>query len=169
MAQVPGSGFSFQDVINVFGGDGTFSNYYRGGPYVPNIPQNYGIPDNPNGMELAQFANATNYSPFSASASGSTTSFNLGNKTVPNTRVMSTLATASASGGNNSFSYNWRVIGSGGGASGASVSGNGTQCSVQCTALLNGGSYVDVACDINDGTSQQTVTARCNFNYFNTV
>jgi hypothetical protein len=109
------------------------------------------------------------YTPFTASASGSSTSFNLGNKTTPTTRVMSTLATASASGGNNSFSYSWRVIGSGGGASGASVSGNGTQCSVQCTAQLNGGNYVDVACDISDGTSAQTVTARCSFNYFNTV
>lgn len=109
------------------------------------------------------------YTPFTASASGSTTSYNLGLSTSPQTRVMSTLATASASGGTNSFSYNWRVVGSGGGATGATASGNGTQCSVQCTAKLNGGSYVDVACDISDGVSSQTVNARCTFNYFNTV
>lgn len=168
MAQVPGSGFSFQDVVNVFGGDGYFSNYYRGGPFVPNIPQNYGVPDNPNGMELAQFANATNYVPFSASASGSTASFNLGNSTTPRTRVMSTLATASASGGNGSFSYSWRVIGSSG-VTGPSAGGNSNSVAVQCTATLNAGGYVDVACDISDGTSTQTVTARCNFNYFNTL
>ena len=168
MAQVPGSGFSFVDVVNVFGGDGTFSNYYRGGPYVPNIPQNYGIPDNPSGMELAQFANATNYVPFSASASGSTASYNLGLAVNPKTRVMSTNASASAWGGNGNFSYSWRVIGSGS-VAGPSVSGNSNLCSVQCTATLNAGGYVDVACDISDGTSSQTVTARCNFNYFNTL
>ncbi|MGS8561368.1 hypothetical protein, partial [Salmonella enterica] len=61
MAQVPASGFSFQDVVNVFGGSGSLVDYYRGGPYVPNIPQNYGIADNPGGLELIQFANATNY------------------------------------------------------------------------------------------------------------
>jgi len=168
MAQVPGSGFSLQDVVNVFGGDGNFYYYYRGGPYVPNIPQNYGIPDNPAGLELAQFANATNYSPFSASASGSTATFNNGNKNTPATRVMSTLATASAWGGNGNFSYSWRVIGSGG-VSNPNAGGNGSQVAVGATANINGGGYVDVACDITDGTSWQTVTARCNFNYYSTL
>jgi hypothetical protein len=108
------------------------------------------------------------YTPFTASASGSNTSYNNGNKNTPATRVMSTLATASASGGNGSFSYSWRVIGSGG-VTGANAGGNGTQVAVGATATINGGGYVDVACDITDGTSWQTVTARCTFNYYSTL
>lgn len=168
MAQVPASGFSFQDVVNVFGGSGSFVDYYRGGPYVPNIGQNAAISTTSAGLELAQFANATNYSPFSASASGSTANYNLGLSTTPKTRSMSTLATASASGGNGSFSYSWRVTGSSNVTS-PSAGGNSNQCSVSCVATLNTPGWVDVACDISDGTSSQTVTARCNFNYFNTV
>jgi hypothetical protein len=168
VAQVPGSAFSFQDVVNVFGGSGSFADYYRGGPYVPNIPQNYAIADNPSGLELVQFANATNYVPFSASASGGTASYNIGLATSPKTRFMSTNATATASGGNGSFSYSWRVTGSSG-VTGASASGTSSVVSVSCTATLNVRGYVDVACDISDGVSTQTVTARCTFNYYNTV
>ena len=141
----------------------TLASLYRGGGIVPNIPQNYGIPAS-GGIYLSHFYGATSY----ASASGSTASYNLGNATVPKTRVMSTIATASASGGNGSFSYNWRVIGSSGVTS-PSAGSTSNQCAVQATATLNGGGYVDVACDISDGTSSQTVTARCNFNYFNTL
>ncbi|QNK01656.1 hypothetical protein [Dyella telluris] len=168
MATVPANP-SLQDLVNVFGGPGDLFSYARGGGLVPNISQNYGVSDNSWYLELAQFVGATNYVPFTASATGSTVSFNLGNKTTPTTRVMSTLATAYASGGTGNFSYNWRVIGWGGGASGATAGSNTNQVSAQCTALLNGGSYVDVACDISDGVSSQTVTARCSMNYFNTV
>jgi len=168
MAQVPGSAFSFQDVVNVFGGSGTFSDYYRGGPYVPNISQNYAIADNPGGLALDQFANATNYVPFTASASGNTVSYNLGLNTMPKTRFMSTTANASASGGTGGFSFSWRMTGSSGIAS-PSVSGNTSSCGVSGTATLNAGGYIDVACDISDGVSSQTVYARVNFNYFNTV
>lgn len=108
------------------------------------------------------------YTPFSASAAGSNANYNNGNSNTPKTRVMGALATASAWGGNGSFSYSWRVTGSSG-VTGASAGGNSNQCNVQCTATINAGGYVDVACDITDGTSWQTVTTRCNFNYFSSL
>lgn len=45
-AETGGNDISFQDIVNEFGGTGGAGlvEYYRGGPYVPNIPENINIP-----------------------------------------------------------------------------------------------------------------------------
>lgn len=53
-----GTNPTFLQVQAFFGGGNAFSQYYRGGPYVPNIPANYAIPTSPEGMALRQFSGA---------------------------------------------------------------------------------------------------------------
>ncbi len=53
-----GSNPSFSQIRAFFGGSNNFKDYYRGGPYVPNIPANNAIPTGPAGMSMRQFSGA---------------------------------------------------------------------------------------------------------------
>jgi len=153
MAQVPSSGFSFQDVVNVFGGSGLLGDYYRGGSYVPNIPQNYGIADNPANLALDQFANATNYMPMSgyitpnpASASGQ------GAQTV--------YLSCALSGGVAPYTTNWYIESStaGGGGTGSVLNQSGFGASVIGNANRTSGGYFNgvIVCYVRDATGAET-------------
>lgn len=81
---------------------------------------------------------------------------------------MSTGATASASGGG-SISYQWSIAGSSN-IAGPTLSGaNSATCSVQGTITLNTPGTVDLICVISNGGASITVSARLNYNYFNTL
>lgn len=98
---VPSSGFSFQDIINEFGGSGLFSDYYRGGPYVPNSPANQNIATNSAQLEMVQFAGAARYVPMSGYVSPNPVSGDGGPGSAGAT------ATANVSNGTPPYSYNW--------------------------------------------------------------
>lgn len=53
-----GSNPAFSQVKAFFGGSDNLSHYYRGGPYVPNIPANYAISTTAAGLALTQFSGA---------------------------------------------------------------------------------------------------------------
>lgn len=103
MATVPANP-SFQDVINVFGGNGELYYYYRGGPFVPNIPANAGVPDSPGALTLAHLAGSTNYVPLSVSANG-VSSFG----SQKGTFTVGT-STCNISGGNGNVSYSLSFV-----------------------------------------------------------
>ncbi|SKB50792.1 hypothetical protein [Luteibacter sp. 22Crub2.1] len=104
MATVPAN-CGFADVFSVFGGSGSFADYYRGGPIVPNIGANAAIADNPGSLELAQFPGSTNYVPLSASANGASSSGSQkGTYTIGS-------STCSIGGGNGNVSYRLDWIG----------------------------------------------------------
>lgn len=73
MAVVPGPPTSLADVRAVFGAPaGTpLHDFVRGGAWVPNIPQNAGVPMAPP-IRLAQLAGATNYVPLAVIGMGTT-------------------------------------------------------------------------------------------------
>ncbi len=48
----------FSQIRAFFGGSANFKDYYRGGPYVPNIAANNAIPTSPAGMKMSQFSGA---------------------------------------------------------------------------------------------------------------
>lgn len=51
---------SLSKIVAEFGGNGQLASYYRGGPYVPNIPANNAISTTANGLMMSQFEGATN-------------------------------------------------------------------------------------------------------------
>ncbi len=53
-----GTNPSFAQVRTFFGGSASFKDYYRGGPYVPNIPANAAISTTVAGLRLTQFSGA---------------------------------------------------------------------------------------------------------------
>lgn len=53
-----GTNPDFVAVKNFFAGSNSFADYYRGGPYVPNIAANAGISATANGLALTQFSGA---------------------------------------------------------------------------------------------------------------
>jgi len=53
-----GSNPAFSQVKAFFAGSDNFSHYYRGGPYVPNIPANNAISTTAAGLALTQFSGA---------------------------------------------------------------------------------------------------------------
>jgi hypothetical protein len=89
----------------VFGGPGNLRAYYRGGGYVPNIPANYGVSDNPGLLLLGQFRGATSYVPLSASGNN-VSSFG----SEKGTFTIGT-STCNISGGNGNVSYSLSFVG----------------------------------------------------------
>lgn len=53
-----GTNPNFSQVRAFFGGSANFKDYYRGGPYVPNIPANNAISTTSAGLRLSQFSGA---------------------------------------------------------------------------------------------------------------
>lgn len=101
---LPGSGTITWDMIRAEFGGGYpiyISDYYRGGPRVPNTPANAGVPTSGT-LYASQFYNATNYTPVSAGG-GSTNLYN--SRTGAGTVTVSALA--SGSGGTGSYTYSW--------------------------------------------------------------
>lgn len=105
---------SMRSVISVFGGPGNLTAYYRGGAYVPNIPQNANIATSASSLRLSQFAGATNYVPVSASASPNSVSGTLAVTSAGSFTVStSSPSVATGSNGTGSYTFSWiRVSGS---------------------------------------------------------
>lgn len=60
---LPSSGdLSFAQIKAEFGGSDSFADYYRGGPYVPNIPANATISTTIEGLAFSQFYGASKLS-----------------------------------------------------------------------------------------------------------
>lgn len=144
---IPGSGqISFADLRNEFGGGNPvyISDYFRGGPRVPNTGTNAGIPTS-GIVYLSQYRGASASTPLNASVA-SIYQYNLPN----GTRSAST--TVSASGGTGSYSLTNAVLISGGPAN---ISRSGMTVTVQATAT-NQERNGTVRCTITDGVSTIT-------------
>lgn len=61
-----GTNPTFSQVRAFFGGSASFKDYYRGGPYVPNIPANNAISTTIAGLRLSQFSGADKTVPIPA-------------------------------------------------------------------------------------------------------
>lgn len=99
-----GSFPAFSAVKAFFAGSDVFSDYRRGGPYVPNIPANAAISTTAQGLALSQFSGADKSTPLSVSADNV-------NVMVPQgSSQASGSSFASASGGTGSYTYTWQKI-----------------------------------------------------------
>jgi hypothetical protein len=146
---------TLSELQRVFGGPGNLRAYYRNGGYVPNIPQNYGIADNPDLLVLGQFRGATNYVPLSAYGNNvSSFGSQKGTFTVGS-------STCSISGGNGNVSYRLDFLG-GDTNFPSSVSGNRatfTVTNVQANTTRRSGVYRWTVSDgISSAISDFTVT-----------
>lgn len=103
MATVPAN-CGFTDVVAVFGGSGSFVDYVRGGPYVPNIAANNAIATSVADLQLAQFPGSTNYTPLSASANWPSSSGSQKGTYTIGTSV------CTVSGGNGNVSYSLSFV-----------------------------------------------------------
>jgi hypothetical protein len=145
---------SFASIIAEFGGSGSFRDYYRGGPYVPNAPANQNISTDPNTLSMAAFAGAVRAVPMSVSISPATLSVNNTTGT----------ATCNITGGIAPFSFSWTYTynsGSGGtmpsfGSTtnqtcGVSAGGNRGNCSITlyCTVTDSAGTQAQASIPCN--------------------
>lgn len=90
-----GTNPTFLQVQAFFGGGNAFSQYYRGGPFVPNIPANNAISPTPEGLSLRQFSGADKQAAFNWSVSPN--SFRVNNSTAWTTQAF-TISTSGATG-----------------------------------------------------------------------
>ncbi len=109
MATVPGPPVVMSDVRAVFGAPpGTrLFDFGRGGPWVPDVPQNANVPTYGNQIRLAQLAGATNYQPQVISGPSSRTWSGVNNRPP----ISFTVGSAqSVGGGTNAFTVHWDRI-----------------------------------------------------------
>lgn len=152
----------FSAVKAFFAGSDVFSDYRRGGPYVPNIPANAAISTVADGLALSQFSGADKSTPPSISATPNPRSASAGGRSGGGT--ISSSVTLTCSGGNGSYSVSSSLVSSSGvynpthsvtgttqGNAGASLSGAAAESSVWGTTVIrytvtsNGQTgYVDV-------------------------
>ncbi len=90
-----GTNPSFSQVRAFFGGSANLKDYYRGGPYVPNIPANNAISTTAAGLRLTQFTGADKQSNFTWSVSPNM--FRVNNSTAWTTQAF-TITTSGATG-----------------------------------------------------------------------
>lgn len=159
---------SLAQVKAEFGGSGRLGDYLRGGPYVPNIPANLGVPASLP-ITLHQLCGATAAVPnplsitlsrYSASAAGSA-----GTLTTPS-------VTATVTGGGGGTTYIWEAVGSAGGITAVSSTSQTTtfrgivppdrSASFRCRATRSGfqvvSDPVSVSLTEQAGPPEMTVT-----------
>lgn len=147
MAAVAGPPVSLTDVRNVFGAPaGTpLHNFYRGGPWVPNISQNAGVPTAPP-IQLAQLAGATNYQPMTVTSHDVTADTDSGQ-----TNSFIGTASATVTGGNPSKTYNWVHID---GISFVLATPTAQASAINHAGRPPAGTYTaHYRCDVSDGTA----------------
>lgn len=131
-----GSNPTFIQIRDFFGGSNSFRDYYRGGPFVPNIPANAGISTTIEGLRQTQFSGADKVgrAPTSLSAaSGTVNSTNSGNASSGNTTGQVQLYPG---GGDGTYSWGANVLSQTNTAS-VSPTVNGGNVAA-CTAAITG-------------------------------
>lgn len=128
------------------------TSFYRGGPYVPNIPQNANVPTS-GYIQILQLLGAVKYVPLSVSVlqSGGTV---FSPEPAPLQRDVSGSLGATASNGTGSYSYSWQYL-SGGGGPGFTWSVSGDGRTVYCTNRVNKNDaiYIYFRLTVTDGVS----------------
>ncbi|WEM34504.1 hypothetical protein [Xanthomonas phage X1] len=148
---IPGSGaISFADLRNEFGGGNPvrISDYFRGGPRVPNTGTNAGVPTS-GIVYLSQYRNASASTPLTASVP------DINASRLPNGSATRS-TTVTASGGTGSYSLTNAVLLSGS----ATVSRSGMSVNVTASAT-NAERNGSVRVTISDGAT--TITRDFNF------
>lgn len=95
---------SMSKIKTVFGGTGRMSEYYRGGPLVPNIPANSAISTTASGLRLSQFLNASDFVAMSVSANDI---FYIAN---PGATEAVRTSTATVSNAPGAVTYSWTLV-----------------------------------------------------------
>ncbi|USV40963.1 hypothetical protein [Xanthomonas phage BUDD] len=154
---IPGSGaISFAALRNEFGGGNPvyISDYFRGGPRVPNTGTNAGVPTG-GILYLSNFRNASAATPFTFSMSPS---YLTGSWAQSTQGTVSRGSTGSFSGGTGNYSITNAVVTSGQ----ATVSRNGNNVTVSATGR-NTSRIGTVQVTATDGVT--TLTANINYEY----
>ena len=139
-----GTNPNFSQIRAFFGGSANFKDYYRGGPYVPNIPANNAISTTSAGLRMSQFTGADKNvsSPLSVIAPDVFNQVN--NGTAAGTSV------ATGSGGAGGYTYTWQNN------SAATMSVNGASATFSATSSRTGSAVVTVH-DAAGATATRTI------------
>lgn len=141
-------------IMQEFGGSGSFRDYYRGGPYVPNVPANYNVSTDPNSLSMASFAGATRSVPMSVSISPASLSVNNTTGT----------ATCNISGGIAPFSFYWSYTYNSG--SGGTMPSFGSTTNQTCGVSAGGNRgncSITLYCTVTDAAgTQASASIPCN-------
>lgn len=113
---------SLNDIKSEFGATGarSLTEFYRGGPFVPDIPENSGVPTS-GAISVLDFLGATSYTPVSVGAPPANGSI-YHQEPAPPSEIVSASTTASASGGTGSYTYSWSYVS---GSTDITVTGSG--------------------------------------------
>lgn len=154
MARLKTSGtLSLNEALSFFGGGNSLRDLLRGGAYVPNIPENFGVPSSGT-ITLRDLLGAYNESPYTA-ISVTASNVNVTNTTGTPVGV----SNASVTGGDGSHSYSWTYISGDVTLTGSTT---GSSASFAGTAGVNESSVYRVT--VNDGITSDfddiTVTLR---------
>lgn len=141
---------SLNDIKSEFGATGTrrLTEFYRGGPFVPNIPENSSVPTS-GPISVLDFLGATNYVPLDGDRSPIGGDVFIPEPAPVQTSVSATGA-AGATGGTGSYTYVWTIL-----SGGAAISGSNTNASVLINATVpkNGTVSGTIRCQISDGVT----------------
>ncbi len=155
---LPGSGpISWEMIRAEFGGGYPIyiHQYYRGGPYVPNTPANYGVPTS-GALYASQFYGASRSTPFTASLSPSWLSGNWPNST---NGTVSVGFTVNCAGGTGNYTIVSRSV-----TGSATISGSGLSGTVSATGrnTSRSGTFTVV---VSDGAAQITLTGNYDYSF----
>lgn len=138
-----GTNPTFIQIRDFFGGSNNFRDYYRGGPYVPNIPANANISTDPNTLRQTSFSGADKASALSVSAPSVFNQVNNG--------TAAGSSTASGSGGAGGYTYTWS------GGTSANMRVNGATASFSSTRSVSTTATVTVR-DAAGATASRTIS-----------
>lgn len=141
----------------------SITDFYRGGGYVPNIPQNSGIPTS-GAISLLDFLGATNTVPLSGNLSQLHGEYV--NPTmplpIPAFRTVTANPRANPTGGSGSYSYSWNITS---GLASITSGASSQQCTISASvpnhSQLTGG----IRCIVNDGSTSVTLTGTYSLYY----
>lgn len=132
----------------------TLSNLYRGGTWVPNIPQNSGVPTS-GAISLLDFLGATAQPPLAGTLAGL-----LGSFTdpllirPPNQRFINAYPTANPTGGSGTYTYSWSITS---GAASITAGATSRACTIGANVTNHSSVSGNIRCVISDGSSSVTV------------
>lgn len=137
------------------------SDYYRGGGLVPNNPANAGVPAS-GAISLSHFYGASDYLPVSATVSQTGGSVFIPEPAPPSTVVGCNLI-AHPSGGNGSYTYEWRDT------PGGAVISTGSSLYVSGEVMKNSSLSLTRYLRVSDGVSFVDLTPQASLTYTSNV
>ena len=134
----------------------SLSNLYRGGLWVPDIPQNSNVPTS-GAISLLDFLGATNYIPISGSLSQLSGEYRdpSAQPPIPGSRVIITNPRANPSGGSGSYTYSWAITS---GIATITSGASSQQCQISASVPNHSTMTGGIRCIVSDGTSSLTLT-----------